>query len=232
MKINFNQCLVAQLLARRGEESGALPSLTVDEIANLARERVVVQTGRVLVEAMLSEEGEPPLGAPNSSASRIVELALSGQAKGEGLIGASFTLGRALAAIGAPAATYYPEVAARLGARLSVPEHAEVCNAVGAVAGGVLQAVRVLITQPEEGRYRVHLSDGISDFLDVGKAQEAAEADARTRALTQAREAGAHDIKVDLKASKKSALTAMGDEIFVELEVTATAIGRPRLAAE
>ncbi len=224
--------LGAQLLARRGAESGALPSLTVDEIANLARERVVVQTGRVLVEAMLAEEGEPPLGAANSAASRIVELALSGQAKGEGLVGASFTLGRALAAIGAPAATYYPEVAARLGARLSVPDHAEVCNAVGAVAGGVLQAVRVLITQPEEGRYRVHLSDGISDFLDVGKAQEAAEADARTRALTQAREAGAHDIKVDLKASKKSALTAMGDEIFVELEVTATAIGRPRLAAE
>jgi N-methylhydantoinase A/oxoprolinase/acetone carboxylase beta subunit len=61
-----------------------------------------------------------------------------------------------LVAIGAPVGAYYPEVARRLGAELSIPEHASVCNAVGAVAGVVSQTVEVLVNQPSFNLFRVH----------------------------------------------------------------------------
>ncbi|MDX1401385.1 MAG: hydantoinase/oxoprolinase family protein, partial [Kiloniellales bacterium] len=224
--------LGATLLARRGHQTNVLPRLSPTELAEMTYERVIVQTGRVLVEAMLSEEGLPPLGRTEGIASRIVELALQKSRRPDALLDSSFRLGRPLAAIGAPAETYYAEVAERLSSRLVVPKHAEVCNALGAVAGGVLQAVRILISQPEEGRFRAHLSEGISDFMDLDQACAAAEQEAQARARQLAVDAGACDIEVTLDKEKRSAKMATGEEIFVEMEVTATAVGRPRLAAE
>ena len=94
-----------------------------------------------------------------------------------------------------------------------------------------MQTVRVLVTQPEEGRYRAHLSEGVADFSELGKARAAAEEDAKRRARDQAESAGAAKVELSLEARKTSAKAATGEEIFVEFEVTATAVGRPRLAS-
>jgi N-methylhydantoinase A/oxoprolinase/acetone carboxylase beta subunit len=226
--------LGACLLARRGAYQGAWPAdHSSRDLAEMVFERLVVRSGRALVEALLAEEGEPLPGGEDSAASRIIERALAASdPEVSPPLGASFTLGRPLVAIGAPAACYYPEVAKRLAARLEVPEHAGVTNAVGAVAGGVFQAVRVVITQPEEGRYRAHLSEGIRDFARLDEARAAAEAEAEQRAREQAARAGAGEVKLGLSARETSAKTVTGERIFVEMEVTATAVGRPRLAAD
>ena len=73
-------------------------------------------------------------------------------------------------AIGAPVGSYYPEIAKRLRTRLVIPPHADVCNAVGAVAGGVLQRASATITQPQEGLFRAHLATGIKDFINLEEA--------------------------------------------------------------
>ena len=72
----------------------------------------------------------------------------------------ALSLGTGLVALGASAATHYPHVATRMGVDLTVPDHAEVAGAVGAAPGSVSQRVMISVTQPSEGRFRVHLPDG------------------------------------------------------------------------
>jgi hypothetical protein len=123
-------------------------------------------------------------------------------------------------------------VAERLHTRLVLPPHAEVCNAVGAVAGGVAQRVKLLVTQPEEGCYRLHLPDGVRDFPALAAARQEAEALARRLVGEQAKRAGAGSVEVSLEVEETAAELDGGSTIFVELAVTATAFGRPRVAAE
>jgi N-methylhydantoinase A/oxoprolinase/acetone carboxylase beta subunit len=201
--------LGAELLARGGLESRRLPALDAEAVAELALERVVVRSGEVLVDALLAEEGERPL---------------------EGLLAPSLGLTLPLVAVGAPAATYYPLLAGRLGVRQVVPPHAEVCNAVGAVAGGVSQRVKILVTAPGENCYRVHLPEGPRDLSDRTEALALARERARDLARDQALAAGAVAPETEEEVVERAAEVFGGDPIFVEAEVIATAAGRPRLA--
>ncbi len=223
--------LGAELLARRGLAERRLPAMSAEALAELTLERVVERSGEVLVEALLAEEGERPLEAGRGPGRRLVGRALKpAAARRAGLIAPSLGLTLPLVAVGAPAASYYPVLAERLGARRVVPPHAEVCNAVGAVAGGVTQRVKVLVTAPAEHRYRVHLPDGPRDFPDREAALGLAREAARDLAREQAVAAGASAPDIELEEIRREAEVVGGDPIFVEAEVIATAAGRPRLA--
>jgi len=222
----------ARLLAREGLARGRLPDLDAAGLAGLTFERVVIATGVALVEALRGQEGGYPLEPGAGPGRQIVEAALAAaDAQAGGLLKAGFTLARPLAAIGAPVEAYYPTVAARLNTRLVLPRHAGVCNAVGAVAGGVAQRVKLLVTQPEEGRYRLHLPEGVKDFPALDRAQAEAESLAKRLASEQAERAGAGAVEVSLDVEETSADLDSGKTLFVELAVTATAFGRPRIAA-
>ena len=223
--------LGAELLARRGLAERRLPAMSAEALAELTLERVVERSGEVLVEALLAEEGERPLEVGKGPGRRLIGRALKpAAARRAGLIAPSLGLTLPLVAVGAPAASYYPVLAERLGARRVVPPHAEVCNAVGAVAGGVTQRVKVLVTAPAEHRYRVHLPDGPRDFPDREAALGLAREAARDLAREQAVAAGASAPDIELEEIRREAEVVGGDPIFVEAEVIATAAGRPRLA--
>jgi N-methylhydantoinase A/oxoprolinase/acetone carboxylase beta subunit len=223
--------LGAELLARGGLAERRLPAMNAEQLAKLTLERVVVRSGEVLVEALLAEEGERPLETGKGPGRRLVGRALQpSAARQAGLLAPSLGLTLPLVAVGAPAATYYPLLAERLGARQVVPPHAEVCNAVGAVAGGVSQRVRVLVTAPAEHRFRVHLPDGPRDFTDREAALALAREAARDIARSQALAAGAVNPETELEEIERVAEIAGSNPIFVEAEVIATAAGRPRLA--
>jgi N-methylhydantoinase A/oxoprolinase/acetone carboxylase beta subunit len=222
----------ARLLAREGLARGRLPDLDATGLAQLTFERVVIATGVALVEALRGQEGGYPLEPGMGPGRQIVEAALAAEAaRDDSLLKASFTLSRPLAAIGAPVEAYYPTVAERLNTRLVLPRHAGVCNAVGAVAGGIAQRVKLLVTQPEEGRYRLHLPEGVKDFPALAQARSEAEGLARRLAAEHAERAGAAEVEIHLEAEETSADLDSGKTIFVELAVTATAFGRPRIAA-
>ena len=221
--------LGAELWARRETAFGKPVAESGEAFAQMVMERLVVQSGEAIAESVMLEEARGGASAPPGPGARaLLRRALS---PSEGpMLGVSLALKRPLVGIGAPAALHYPAIAARLGTRHVVPRHAEVCNAVGAVAGGVSQRAEVMITAPEEGIYRLHLEAGPRDLTDAAAAfaaaEEAAEIAARSRALA----AGAGDIRVELKREQKSAPLAGGREVFVEARVTARAYGRPRLA--
>ena len=135
-----------------------------------------------------------------------------------------------LVAIGAPVGSYYGEIARRLRTELIIPPHADVSNAVGAVAGGVMQRVAITITQPTEGVFRAHLPNGLKDFIDLETAAAFARDVAGEEAGAMAKKAGAVDIEFNHERADKVFEQAGGLRIFMESMVSVTAFGRPALA--
>jgi N-methylhydantoinase A/oxoprolinase/acetone carboxylase beta subunit len=132
-----------------------------------------------------------------------------------------------LIAIGAPAAAYYGEVARRLDAVLHVPEHGEVCNAVGAAAGTVSEICELTVNQPVLNIFRVHDPAGSRDFHDARTAIEEAKRLARAYVLAAALRSGASDPHVETTVSERRARTNSGDEYLAEATVCARATGVP-----
>ncbi len=194
-------------------------------------EQVIVQAGHALVTTALHRVGEDPGDAADSPAQRLIDRALR-RDKVPSLLGVVVELRRPIVAIGAPAATYFPEIARRVRAELVVPDQAAVANAVGAVAGGVVQTVRAIITSPSSGLFRAHLRSGVRDFADLEAAATHAAAEVERLARQLATEAGARDIQLSAHRRDRVVRDAGGGEIFIESAIEAVASGRPRLAGE
>jgi N-methylhydantoinase A/oxoprolinase/acetone carboxylase beta subunit len=222
--------LGAELWIREDAAAARTTDASVEALARRVLEAVTLQSGRAIIAAALATEGEGEIEAGGPLGLRLVDRALSPTRGASSLLQTNLTIQRPLVAIGAPVATYYPEVAQRLGARLVVPPHAGVCNAVGAVAGGIMQSVTALITAPNEGGFRVHLPSGTRDFGNLEAAAAEALKEATDLAAEQARRAGADAIEVSHRRLDKVHRDGMGAAIFLESRIEVTAFGRPRIA--
>jgi N-methylhydantoinase A/oxoprolinase/acetone carboxylase beta subunit len=223
--------LGAEIWGRRLAAGGDAGPLEAEAVSHRVVEQVIAQSGEALVAAVLAEErgGLPESGREPDR--ELITRALGGGGRPGGLLDVSLRLRPPLVAMGAPAATYYPAIGERLGTRTTVPSHAGVANAVGAVASGVLQTVKALITSPDEGRYRVHLPSGPHDFAAYEDALGAAERETGRLAAAQARQAGASEVQVRTRRRERIVRDADGRNQFIDCEVAATAVGRPRLAS-
>jgi N-methylhydantoinase A/oxoprolinase/acetone carboxylase beta subunit len=162
---------------------------------------------------------------------RLLDAAVAGRPLSDWMR-ATLGVGRPIVAIGAPVAAYYPDVARRLGAALSIPEHAAVCNAVGAVAGVVSQSVEILVNQPSFNVFRVHDPAGSQDYSDSQAALDHAERVSRALALGAARRAGAAEPHVDTTVTERRAQVGPGTDYLAEAIVCSTAVGRPLVGRE
>jgi N-methylhydantoinase A/oxoprolinase/acetone carboxylase beta subunit len=192
-------------------------------------QQVTLQAGRALVAAALSEAYGLELEGHALLRRLFVDRALVGNAEADALLDVALTLRRPLVAIGAPVRTYYPAVAASLNSRLHIPQYAEIANALGAVVGGVMQTVHVLIKPLEEGGFRVHLPTGVHDLADLEEAAAYAMEEASLLAEAQARRAGAVEVRVQTRR-EDHIVRLQGEDVYFDSQVTATAVGRPRLA--
>ena len=192
--------------------------------------QVIVQAGRAVMASALTEEGNLVLSNGDSVGRLFIDRALS--ADHGGSFSVTFSMRRSLVGIGAPATTYLPSVAAQLHTHLYIPEHAEVANAIGAVAGRVVQTVRILIRPLEGGTaYRVHLPFGVRDFKRLADALACAKYNARRLARDRAHRAGASTVKVHTEQHERTALIGgeSAGKIYIDTEVTAIAVGSPQL---
>lgn len=222
--------LGAALWLRRGAAGGWAPPPSPEAFAAQVAEAVILQSGRALLSTALAEAGDPAIGAVGGFGRLLVDRALSDVPDGQALFAPALTLNRPIVAIGAPVGAYYDEVARRLRTRAIIPPHADVCNAVGAVAGGVMQTVSALITSPADGRFRVHLPSGVADFVELEAAATHAGTHAAALALEHARRAGAEDPQVQVTRADNIVTDSAGGSVFIESKIVATAVGRPRLA--
>ncbi len=131
-----------------------------------------------------------------------------------------------IVAIGAPAPTYAPLVAALLGTTAVVPAHAEVANAVGAAVARVRITKQITVTAPRRGSYRAHWGDDPPVWHNLDEAREWATTQATEAAQAEAAAAGAHNAEVTVNWTTRTA-PSNGRELFVEATLTVTAAGRP-----
>lgn len=202
--------------------------------AELCNQVVAAFSGRVateLVSKILEDEEHKPDWERDVAGSALLARAL-GSDNGLDLT-CALTLRRPVVAIGAPVEAYLPAVARWLHTELVIPPHAGVANAVGAVAGGIVQRLRLLINPLDgNGRLRLHLPDGVRDFDSLDEAVRYAQVVATAHVETLARRAGAEQVDVRMERKDQRAPTARGggEVIYLGSELTFTAMGRPGLA--
>jgi len=203
-------------------------------------DHVVATICQKLIEAGLNDAGQFNEERASNMAALLTGMALQRQKPSDRAASASeapsvFTLRFApdmpLVAVGAPAASYYPEVARSLDMALQVPRFAEVANAVGAVLGDVSQRVHVTVTQPVRGTFRVFDKAGPQDFSALEPALALARERAGAQATHNALAAGARQVALAFSQRDNSVNNDIDGHMFFEATVTATASGTPCTAA-
>ncbi|MEM7096104.1 MAG: hydantoinase/oxoprolinase family protein [Actinomycetota bacterium] len=210
--------LAADVLARQTSSKGGVIAEDGRALAEQVVQRLVRRSAEFALQVGLSADD-----IALESGDGLLAAALDHH---RGAVDVGIRLGVPLVAIGAPAAVYYPDVAALVRTEAVVPKHAEVANAVGAVVGRVRVRHSCTVTQPSKGQFRVHLEEQPT-FGSVENARAAALELLEAAALVDAERAGAADPEL---ASDWSARTAWveGKEVFVEGTLTVEASGRPR----
>jgi N-methylhydantoinase A/oxoprolinase/acetone carboxylase beta subunit len=198
---------------------------TAEGICQRTRELVLQQSVRVVLETALARD--PGIEPPRAGAFRQLMDAVSGGRPFSQLLDIPIRLNTPLIAIGAPAAAYYDEVARRLSAVLRVPDHANVCNAVGAAAGIVSEVCEITVNQPVLNVFRVHDPAGARDFNDARVAIEEARRVAAAIVLAAALRSGARDPHLETTVEERCARHNDGTEYLAEATVRARASGVP-----
>jgi len=189
---------------------------------------VTAEIRRLLIEVGLNEFD---LASKSGKADAIVDTItrmVTGSHENQGrkpLFKLDFASDYPIVAVGAPAASYYRDVADSMYMGLHLPEHGDVANAYGAVMGSVIQRAQITVTQPQHGSFRLFHGDEPKNFesLDAAK-QEAREIVTRI-ARQKAVEAGAIDPTVTLELDEVHVKDEVDGELFLESTVIATAIG-------
>jgi len=183
-----------------------------------------------LVSKVLGDEATFPMWQHEPAAVALLARA-TGQAPGSDLE-CAFALRQPLVAVGAPVEAYLPQTADQLRTELVIPRHSEVANAIGAVAGSVVQRVHAYVRPMEaEAYYRLYLPDGIRDFNRIEQAVSFASEVLPPLAIARAQAAGAEQIEVDVeRIDQRTPLKEeWGQDLYVETSLTYTAVGRPSL---
>jgi N-methylhydantoinase A/oxoprolinase/acetone carboxylase beta subunit len=215
------------LFARRRSGRGERIAPDAATMARAVIAQVTAQTVDCLLEAAFAEDGRDWGAAPATLARH--PLTGAGLDRHAGVVTVSLSLGVPVIGLGASARTYYGAVGDRLGARMVVPDHADVANAIGAVVGQVAMVASGTVTSGGPGAFVAHLAAGPQRFADRDAALAALEAalteDARGRALA----AGVEEIRVTV-AREIDEVAVENQPMFIEARLRVTAQGRPRIA--
>jgi N-methylhydantoinase A/oxoprolinase/acetone carboxylase beta subunit len=218
-------CLGAEILAA---QAGLSPAEFCQRVVEGVSNRVATE----LVSKVLIDEGTPPVWEQQPAAATLLTRALNNPLSSR--LDCALTLKQPVIAIGAPVEAYVPRTAQQLHTELVIPENAAVANALGAVVGGVVQQVRVLIhpLDEEASQYRVHLPDGVKDFATLEESVAFAQATVPEGLKAKALQAGAAQVELKIVRTDRTAPVKgnWGTEIHLDTELTFTAVGRPSLA--
>lgn len=226
--------------ARLGAELlAAQLGLSVEAFCTHIVETVSHRVSTELVTKVLGDEVAPTDWATEPVAAGLLARALNMVPDTD--LACRFTLRQPVVAVGAPVTAYMPRAAQDLNTELIVPAHAGVANAIGAVAGSVVQRAHVLIRPFDFGAfYRVHLPGDlgvVEQVVDVDTLEEGvayAERVVPPHLRARAQEAGAQQVEMHVVRTDHTAPVheKIDDEIFLETTLTFTAVGRPATAAE
>ena len=213
--------LAAKIWARGFERRSKPPWNSTEEFCKSVLSAVVHQSSDALIRAAIASES--PDTTPEKIGSYLLDKGIASQ--DSNILNVQLSLKGALAVVGAPANSFYPEIANRLNTRLEIPEHSEVGNAVGAAAGSISQRVSGLITSPAEGVYRSHTPFGIQDFRSLEEAADSATSELEKLAHQRAISVQATDSETSTKRSDIVVQGIGGQSIFIESRITVIVSG-------
>lgn len=211
----------ATLLARfAGWEPNRLVQYIIGEVSRLAAVEIVNKA--LTIEGIAWDWEKEPIGT------KLLEKALS-RKQGEAL-SCHLVLHDPVAGIGAPIHAYLPRAVEMLGGCWAPVPHAQVANAVGAVAGGVVirrkveirphpEKPKVVLHLPEEKRIARNMETGIAE---ARKSMETWLADACRKAGGGAPEIAMKQVDLDAPLTPGSR-----ERILIASEFYFTAVGRP-----
>jgi N-methylhydantoinase A/oxoprolinase/acetone carboxylase beta subunit len=203
-----------RLMTRRRNGAGQRIAPDAATLAQAIIDQLTTQTAACLLEAALAEDGlggDDPAGLVDHP---LLQAAVRGHA---GALRLSATLGVPVIGLGASAPSYYGAVGVRLGARMILPDHAGVANAIGAVVGQVAMRASAMVTSPSEGRFTAHLATGPQGFTTREAALSAVESALTDLVTRRARDAGAQDLRIDIARDLREA-EIEGRAMFIEAE--------------
>ncbi len=216
-----------RLMAKKRINSGKRVAQSATALAHMIVEQLTEQTSICLLEAAFAEDPAFSEESPTALARHL--LTRAGNRQHKGIIEASVRFGVPVVGLGASAANYYPAVGDRVGCKMILPEHSGVANAIGAVVGQIRQTESGVVTSAGEGQFMVHLDDGPKQFSDRDTAINVLEAKLTERALVSSKRAGAEHLDIHPVRKIREA-DVEGKPVFIEAEISITAVGRPRVA--
>ena len=215
--------LGASILAQRA-------SLSVEAFCLRVVHELSQRVAEELIGKALEDAGALPNWSREPAGRFMLEQALNGG--DDPNLACTLQLRAPLVAIGAPVTAYLPQVAELLHTKLVIPPHADVANAVGAVAGSVTQRQSVVINpHGADGAVRLHLPDSIVDFEHLEDAVQHAQQVMIPWIKARAHQAGADHVEVRLERHDLIAPTGgpVEGEIYLGTELAFVAVGRPGL---
>ncbi|MCH7881200.1 MAG: hydantoinase/oxoprolinase family protein [Proteobacteria bacterium] len=192
----------------------------VYELVNLTISRLLIEVGL--------NESDLASSTRTSGVTELLTRMILGTRKTNGadpLFKLDFASDYPIVAVGAPAASYYRDVADALQIGLHLPDHADVANAFGAVIGSVVQRVQVTVTQPQHGTFCLFKNDEPQIFTTLEEAKKCAVELVIREAEEKAISAGAKNPKVSLSYEDTHVKDNIDGELFLESIVIATAVG-------
>lgn len=216
--------------ARMGAELLASQmGMTVEDFCRRVEQSVSGRLATELVTKVLGDEGAFPDWDREPAAAALLERARGEAPRSD--LECRLRLRVPVVAVGAPVQAYMPAAAEHLDTELTIPRFASVANALGAVAGGVVQHLNVAVRPTEtEGIYHVQLPDGVREVNNPDDGIALAQRLVPPFLEARMHEAGADEIEVKMARDDHMAALAYGwgETVLVETQLLFTATGKPR----
>ncbi|MBI0582970.1 MAG: hydantoinase/oxoprolinase family protein [Methanomassiliicoccus sp.] len=216
----------------QAENMGMSVQEFIDQVKTAVVEKI---TTEVLKKLVFEEIGETKL---DEAAVSFMNNMVRGTGRRD--IAYHMKLNKPIIGIGAPVGAYLPRVAELFGTELVLPEHSEVGNAAGAISGNVMEAVEMLI-KPKKGLGAMEnppctlfWMQEKKDFDSLEEARDYAKAEGGRLVRERALASGADTVEVLVDNHRKEARLdkGWGGNILLELNLTVTGVGKPRLFFE
>lgn len=162
----------------------------------------------------------------------LMEEFLRDPATKNGFHSLHFRQHRTVVGIGAPAGAFLPDAGRLVEARVIVPTHAEVANALGAISGKVIIRETISIRPDEAGSFIMMSPLGRKEFGRLADAQNEATGYLVHYLREKAGEFGTNEREVMIHVTEKTGQLADGSRQFLELLVEGMLVGAPRAAAQ
>lgn len=230
LQATFDSALATKALTLFARKRAGHGNKLATDAADMARQIIDALTRQSVACLMETAFAEDPFPWADQPASLAVHpLTQRALQRLPGLIDLRAHLGVPVVGLGASAECYYPAIAAHLGTQAHIPAHAGVANAVGAVVGQVSMREEGHITCPGPGLFVAHSVAGPQRFSGAEDAVQAL-----SQALSEAAHARAQAAGVDAPrlSVERDDVTAEveGQAMIIEIKLSVTATGRPRIA--